>query len=68
MYIYVYLYAGNTVQEFFWEVSGLEWSPDTWMVEYGQGFIPFGLCFGLSDTIFNTVDLYSLYQMLTISM
>ena len=52
--------------ETFGEVVGMEWSPGTWIVEYGQGFIPSTLWFGLSDTIFGTTDFYSLYKMMRV--
>ena len=49
--------------ESFGVVSGLEWSPGTWIVEYGQGFIPSTMWFALSDTVFHTTDFYSFYKM-----
>lgn len=48
------------------EVGGVEWSPGTWMVEYGRGFIPSTLGFALSDTIFGTLDFYNMYKIIRI--
>ena len=38
------------------EAAAIQWDGDTWMVEYGRGFIPSSLCFALADTVFSTTD------------
>jgi len=55
-------YTGHTVVHSWGEVTGVEWTPGTWMVEYGRGFVPSTLGFALSDTIFGTLDFYTLYK------
>lgn len=60
------LFAGTTVVHSWGEVAGIEWSPGTWMVEYGRGFVPSTLGFALSDTIFGTTDYYNLYKIIRI--
>ncbi|EDV23543.1 Sigma non-opioid intracellular receptor 1 [Trichoplax sp. H2] len=57
---------GTTVIHEIGEVTAVQWSPNTWMVEYGRGFIPSTLGFALSDTIFGTQDFVLLFRILRI--
>ena len=59
-------YPGTTVIHEIGEVTAVQWSPNTWMVEYGRGFIPSTLGFALSDTIFGTQDFVLLFRILRI--
>jgi len=54
--------TGHMVVHSWGEVTGVEWTPGTWMVEYGRGFVPSTLGFALSNTIFGTLDFYTLYK------
>ena len=42
---------GDTLVHFSGEVTAVQWTAGTWMVEYGRGFIPSTLGFALSDTV-----------------
>ena len=60
-------YTGTTVLHSWGEVAGVEWSPDTWMVEYGRGFVPSTILFALSDVIFGgSLDYYNCYKIIRI--
>ena len=48
------------------EVTGVQWTSGTLMVEYARGVIPSTLWFALSDTMFSTTDFYLLYRTLRI--
>lgn len=48
------------------EVTGVQWTSGTIMVEYGRGLIPSTLVFALADTVFGTTDLYVLYDTIKI--
>ncbi|EDO46370.1 predicted protein [Nematostella vectensis] len=39
------------------EVTVVSWEANTWMVEYGRGFLPSALGFTLSDTVFSSQDI-----------
>ena len=39
------------------EVTGVQWTSGTIMVEYGRGIIPSTLFFALADTVFGTTDI-----------
>jgi hypothetical protein len=54
--------TGETIYHAPGEVAAIQWSPNTWMVEYGRGFIPSTLPFALADTIFSTTDYVTLYK------
>lgn len=43
-------------------VKGFSLEPDTWMLEYGRGFVPGGLHTTLADTLLRAVDLPLLAQ------
>lgn len=60
------MFTGSTVFHSWGEVTGVEWSAGTWMVEYGRGFIPSTLGFALSDTIFGALDFYNVYKLIRI--
>ncbi|XP_013385255.1 sigma non-opioid intracellular receptor 1-like [Lingula anatina] len=47
---------GDTIYHGMGEVTSLNFKADTWMVEYGRGFIPSTLPFALADTVFGTTD------------
>ncbi|CAM4554071.1 unnamed protein product [Lepidochelys olivacea] len=55
-------YPGDTIVQKSGEVTAVQWSAGTWMVEYGRGFIPPSLIFVLSDTIFSTQDVVTLFS------
>ena len=57
-------HKGDTVLHAIGEVAAVQWHADTWMVEYGRGFIPSTLGFALSDTVFSTQDFYLLYKII----
>ncbi|KAL3861752.1 hypothetical protein ACJMK2_007775 [Sinanodonta woodiana] len=57
---------GETVYHYWGEVSAVEWTAQTWMVEYGRGFIPSTLGFALADTIFSTQDFVTLFYILRV--
>lgn len=62
----VCLPAGDTIAQKSGEVTAVQWSAGTWMVEYGRGFIPPSLIFVLSDTVFSTQDVVTLFSTLRI--
>ncbi|XP_065191269.1 sigma non-opioid intracellular receptor 1-like [Sycon ciliatum] len=51
---------GDTVYHHMFEVAAVEWSADTWMLEYGRGLIPSTLGFALADTVFSTTDFWNM--------
>ena len=57
---------GDTIYHAWGEVTAVQWTAGTWMVEYGRGFVPSALGFALSDTIFSTQDFYLLFKTLKI--
>lgn len=57
---------GDTVLHKVGETTGVQWSAGTWMVEYGRGFIPSTLVYGLADNLFSTTDCYLLYKILRV--
>ncbi|CAM2113815.1 unnamed protein product [Caretta caretta] len=54
--------GGDTIVQKSGDVMAVQWSAGTWMVEYGRGFIPPSLIFVLSDTIFSTQDVVTLFS------
>ena len=56
--------VGDTIFHGSGEVTGVQWTSGTLMVEYGRGLIPTTLLFALADTIFSTTDYYLLYEIL----
>ena len=44
----------------------MSWKAETWMVEYGRGFIPSTLGFALADTFFGTTDFLTLLYTLNV--
>ncbi len=45
------------------EAAAVQWSHGTWMLEYGRGFIPSTMGFGMfSDTLFGSQDFYVIYK------
>ena len=63
----VYQYnIGDTIMHEPGEVTGVQWSSGTIMVEYGRGFIPSSLPYALADTFFSTTDFYLLYKFLKV--
>ena len=48
------------------EVTGVQWTSGTLMVEYARGVIPSTLVYALADTVFSTTDVYTLYRTLKI--
>lgn len=57
---------GETVFHGVGEAAGMQWVAPFWAVEYGRGFIPSTLGFALSDSLFSTQDLYSIYRTLRV--
>ncbi|ESO82343.1 hypothetical protein LOTGIDRAFT_223408 [Lottia gigantea] len=57
---------GDTVYHEWGEVTAVSWTDNTWMVEYGRGFIPSTLGFALADTFFSTQDYITLYYILRV--
>ena len=55
-------HQGDTVYHAIAEAAAVQWKANTWMVEYGRGFIPSTLGFALSDTIFSSQDFYIVYR------
>ncbi len=54
---------GDVVLHGVGEAAAVQWSQGTWMFEYGRGFIPSTLGFGIfSDTLFSSQDLYVIYR------
>ncbi|XP_061163569.1 sigma non-opioid intracellular receptor 1-like [Saccostrea echinata] len=58
--------AGDTVPHPMGNVTGVFFNADTWMVEYGRGFIPSTLTFALADTFFSTTDFVTLFYILRV--
>ncbi|XP_038258982.1 sigma non-opioid intracellular receptor 1-like isoform X2 [Dermochelys coriacea] len=59
-------HSGDTIVQKSGEATAVQWSAGTWMVEYGRGFIPPSLMFVLSDTIFSTQDVVTLFRTLRV--
>ena len=57
---------GETIFHGVGEAAAVQWPAGTWMVEYGRGFIPSTLGFALADTVFGTLDYYTLFRTLRI--
>lgn len=57
---------GDTLVHFSGEVTAVQWTAGTWMVEYGRGFIPSTLGFALSDTVFSTQDFYTAFKLVKV--
>ncbi|XP_071805308.1 sigma non-opioid intracellular receptor 1-like [Asterias amurensis] len=53
---------GDTILHAWGDVTMVQWSQGTWMVEYGRGFIPSTMPFALSDTISSTQDVWSIVK------
>ncbi|XP_062506202.1 sigma non-opioid intracellular receptor 1-like [Corticium candelabrum] len=58
--------TGDTIYHVPGEVAAVHWSPKTWMVEYGRGFVPSTLVFALADTLFSTTDFVNLYKIIKV--
>ncbi|XP_053702676.1 sigma non-opioid intracellular receptor 1 [Synchiropus splendidus] len=54
-------YPGDVIVHTIGEATSVQWSAGTWMVEYGQGFIPSTLGFALADTLFSTQDFVTMF-------
>ncbi|KAH9495088.1 Sigma non-opioid intracellular receptor 1 [Bulinus truncatus] len=52
---------GDTVFHGMGEATAVSWAADTWMVEYGRGFIPSTLFFALADSFFSTTDFVTVF-------
>ncbi|XP_038079226.1 sigma non-opioid intracellular receptor 1-like [Patiria miniata] len=59
-------HPGDTILHVWGDVTMVQWSEGTWMVEYGRGFLPSTLPFTFSDTIFSTQDLWGLIKILRV--
>nr|XP_022338233.1 sigma non-opioid intracellular receptor 1-like [Crassostrea virginica] len=58
--------AGDTVPHPMGNATAVYFEADTWMVEYGRGFIPSTLTFALADTFFSTTDFVTLFYILRV--
>lgn len=58
--------VGDVVYHEVGEVTGVQWTSGTLMVEYGRGLIPTSLIFAFADTIFSTTDYYILYDVMRV--
>ncbi|XP_011444972.1 sigma non-opioid intracellular receptor 1-like [Crassostrea angulata] len=58
--------SGDTVPHPMGNATAVYFEADTWMVEYGQGFIPSTLTFALADTFFSTTDFVTLFYILRV--
>ncbi|XP_074655500.1 sigma non-opioid intracellular receptor 1-like [Tubulanus polymorphus] len=58
--------AGDTVKHVWGDATSVTFHGGTWMLEYGRGFIPSTLTFGLADTIFSTHDVLTLFYILRV--
>ncbi|KAL8620083.1 Sigma non-opioid intracellular receptor 1 [Nucella lapillus] len=57
---------GDTVFHAWGDATAVSWEAETWMVEYGRGFIPSTLGFALADNIFSTTDFLTLIYILNV--
>ncbi|KAL5013748.1 hypothetical protein ScPMuIL_008018 [Solemya velum] len=62
----VHYNPGDTVVHVWGEVTAVQWSAGTWMVEYGKGFIPSTLGFALADTVFSTQDFVTMFYVIRV--
>ena len=58
--------AGATVTHSYGEASGVEFAAGTWIVETGRGLLPTTLPFALADSLFSTLDWYSVLKLLRV--
>ncbi|KAM8872637.1 sigma non-opioid intracellular receptor 1 [Synchiropus picturatus] len=59
-------YPGDVIVHTVGEATSVQWSAGTWMVEYGQGFIPSTLGFALADTLFSTQDFVTMFYIIRV--
>ncbi|KAM9820703.1 sigma non-opioid intracellular receptor 1 [Neosynchiropus ocellatus] len=59
-------YPGDLIVHTMGEATSVQWSAGTWMVEYGQGFIPSTLGFALADTLFSTQDFVTMFYIIRV--
>lgn len=64
--VYCCFSVGDTVPHPMGNATAVYFEADTWMVEYGQGFIPSTLTFALADTFFSTTDFVTLFYILRV--
>lgn len=64
--IFCYFLLGDTVPHPMGNATAVYFEADTWMVEYGRGFIPSTLTFALADTFFSTTDFVTLFYILRV--
>lgn len=55
---------GDTVYHRWGEVTAVQWTSGTWMVEYGRGFIPSTVGFAVCDSIFSTMDFVQVFKLI----
>lgn len=60
------MHTGDTIVHSVGEATSVQWTAGTWMVEYGRGFIPSTLGFGLADTLFSTQDFLTMFYTLRV--
>ncbi|XP_076451367.1 sigma non-opioid intracellular receptor 1-like [Babylonia areolata] len=57
---------GDTILHAWGEATAVSFEAETWMVEYGRGFIPSTLGFALADTFFSTTDFLTLIYIVNV--
>jgi hypothetical protein len=65
-YFIFFSQSGDTVTHVWGEVTAVNFKANTWMVEYGRGFIPSTLTYALADTFFSTTDFATLFYILKV--
>lgn len=66
IFVYWCFSVGDTVPHPMGNATAVFFEADTWMVEYGRGFIPSTLTFALADTFFSTTDFVTLFYILRV--
>ena len=61
--IIFHLISGDRMPHGMWKASAIQFTGNTWMVEYGRGFIPSTLNLPISSILFGTQDFITLYKM-----
>jgi len=46
------------------ESAAVEWKAGTWVIEYGRGFTPLMMGYSLTDTVFSTADMFTVFKMI----
>ncbi len=62
LFIFFPISTGDTILHAWGDVTMVQWTHGTWMVEYGRGFIPSTMPFALSGTLTSTQDIWGLIK------